>query len=360
MKSGELFDAYLEGKLSPGLEADFLNRLSGDVVFSKSFEQHKELLQAIRSHASHEELRLKLKTIHQSEFGVQGTILPLRGEETFARRHGKTIAIAASTALFVVFLTVILLSAGGYLLRKQGNEITELKRDVIKLRASNNGIVEGITKSKAATYAPANIEGSAFALNNEGYVITSYHLIHHADSVFLKNSALERTAAVPVLTDAKLDLAVLKIEDNNRIKNWNLPYSFKSKCSDIGEKVFTLGYPNNEVVYGEGALSALNGYMNDTSMYQVSVPMNPGNSGGPLLDESGNIIGIIRGKNSAAEATGFAVKSAEIMAFLLRSEKSEELQIHKNKIHLIRGLKRPEQIKKINPYVFNVLIYKKD
>jgi len=90
------------------------------------------------------------------------------------------------------------------------------------------------------------------------------------------------------------------------------------------------------------------------------IPVNPGNSGGPLLDPQGNIIGVIRGKISTAEGTGFAIKSTEIMRSIASVEGDSarsELILNNNRSSL-KKLKRSEQIKRINPYVFNVLVYK--
>jgi S1-C subfamily serine protease len=234
----------------------------------------------------------------------------------------------------------------------------------MELKASSDGIVEGITKNtKKMVYAPANLEGSAFALNNKGYILTSYHMVKGADSIYIRNAFTERTLTKLILSDPKLDLAVLKIEDKDIYKNWQVPFSLKEKSTDIGEKVFTLGYPRNEMVYGEGSLSSLSGYSNDTNMYQISIPVNPGNSGGPVLDENGNIIGIIRGKISSAEATSFAVKANEILNSIRSSQidsTKEELLSQNAKKSGLKRLKRSEQIKKINPYVFNVLVYKRD
>jgi S1-C subfamily serine protease len=258
--------------------------------------------------------------------------------------------------------TVAILSTGGYLLTKQNGEITNLNRKVKELEASQAGIIEGITRPKKVVYAPANIEGSAFALNNKGYVLTSYHMVKDADSVFIQNNLTERVHVSLIAADPRLDLAILKVENKDLVKNWQVPFSIKDKPGDVGEKVFTLGYPRKDMVYGEGSVSSLSGYSNDTSMYQISIPVNPGNSGGPLLDENGNIIGVVRSKVAGAEATGFAVKSGEILnmiSFIPDSTKAE-LSLQKGKKNQLRNLKRTEQIKKINPYVFNVLVYKKD
>jgi S1-C subfamily serine protease len=92
-----------------------------------------------------------------------------------------------------------------------------------------------------------------------------------------------------------------------------------NNVSSLGENVFTLGYPGSEQVYGEGSLSALNGFNGDTTLYQISVPLNPGNSGGPLWDQSGKLIGMIRGKNFAKEGNAYAVKSVYVADFLKRN-----------------------------------------
>lgn len=355
----ELFDEYLSGNLSPREVSEFELRIQNDEAFKSSFEQHKKLISVLELTEKKSIFKKRLKALHKNEFGENTKIISLN-EETFARKHGKTIAVAASTALFAVFSTVAVLSTGGYLLKKQSNQITELKRDVMKLQASSNGIVEGIIQGNKANYAPANIAGSAFALNNDGYVITSYHLISGADSIFIQNTNTERAMATLAYSDPKLDMAVLKINNQELTKNWQVPFVLKSnKKTEIGEKVFTMGYPRNEMVYGEGSLSSLSGLNNDTSMFQISIPVNPGNSGGPLLDEAGNIIGVIRGKVTGAEATGFAIKANEIIkAIDLLTEGSEQKVNLSNQKSKLKNIKRTEQIKKINPYVFNVLVYK--
>lgn len=355
----ELFDDYLNNNLNSLEKSAFELNLQKDEAFKAAFLKHQKLIKVLNESNANETLKKQLKSIHLSEFGQNTKIISINNEQTFAKKHGKTIAVAASTALFVVFSTVAVLSTGGYLLKKQSNQITELKRDVMKLQASNNGIVEGILEGNKVNYAPANVEGSAFALNNEGFVVTSFHLINGADSIFIQNNNTLRAMATLVYSDSRLDMAVLKINNEEITKTWQVPFILKDKKTETGEKVFTLGYPRKEMVYGEGSLSSLSGFNNDTSMYQISIPVNPGNSGGPLLDEEGNIIGVIRGKVSGAEATGFAIKANEIRKSIESQSETGTVKVKLSSFKpKLKNLKRTEQIKKINPYVFNVLVYK--
>lgn len=362
MRATDLFDGYLFGTLSVEEKTEFESRLKNEPEFAAAFEKHKILIEGINQQEQRTHLKQILNTIHKQEFGKDSKIIPIK--ETFIKKHGRTFAMAASVAVIAVLGTVAVLSTGGYLLKKQSNEITDLKRDVTELKYSQDAIIEGIksgTSKRFKNYAPANIEGTGFAINNKGYFITSWHMVNNADSVFVTNNVIDRVSAKLVLSNPSLDIAIYKIENTEVLKTVSFPFSFKDKSSEIGDKIFTLGYPRRDAVYGEGALSSLTGFNNDTTMYQISIPVNPGNSGGPLLDEQGNIIGVIRGKQSSAEATGFAIKSD----FIIQTIKSIENDSLKKELSLetkrsgLKGLKRSEQIKKMQPFVFNVMVYKK-
>lgn len=363
MRATDLFDNYIFGTLSAEEKTEFETRLTTDSEFAIAFEKHKTLIEGINQHEQRTHLKQILSTIHKQEFGNDAKIVSIK-EETFIKKHGKTFAVAASVAVIAVISTVTILSTGGYLLKQQSNAITDLKRDVTELKYSQDAIIEGIkvaARKPSKSYVPANVEGTGFAINNKGYFITSYHMVKNADSVFVTNNVLDRASAKLVASEPSLDIAIYKIDNIEAIKNLTFPFSFKENASEIGDKIFTLGYPRRDAVYGEGALSSLTGFNNDTTMYQISIPVNPGNSGGPLMDEQGNIIGIIRGKQSSAEGTGFAVKSnfiKQIIDNLTNDSLKKDLSLITKKSNL-RGLKRSEQIKKIQPFVFNVMVYKK-
>lgn len=364
MRATELFDGYLFGTLSAEEKSEFENRLKTEAEFALAFDKHKRLVGGLNEHEQRVHLKQILSTIHKQEFGRDAKIQSIK-EENFIVKHGRTFAMAASVAVIAVLGTVAILSTGGYLLKKQSNEITDLKRDVTELKYSQDAIIEGIKEGVASKrtnkYAPANVEGTGFAINAKGYFITSWHMVKNADSVFVTNSNLDRASAKLVVSEPSLDIAIYKIDNIETLKNNIFPFTFKNHQSEIGDKIFTLGYPRRDAVYGEGSLSSLSGFNNDTTMYQISIPINPGNSGGPLMDEQGNIVGVIRGKQTSAEATGFAIKSDLIKQYIgqLKNDSlKKELSLETKKSSL-RGLKRSEQIKRIQPFIFNVMVYKK-
>ena len=138
-----------------------------------------------------------------------------------------------------------------------------------------------------------------------------------------------------------------------------MPYTIKKDFSDLGEDVFTLGYSKNDLVYGDGFISSSTGFREDSSAYQVSIPVNPGSSGSPLIDSRGELIGIISGKHSQDEGATFAVKSSFLLSALdsVKADKSLKTPIL-SKRNDINGYKRTTQIKKLHSYIFKVEVYK--
>ena len=139
------------------------------------------------------------------------------------------------------------------------------------------------------------------------------------------------------------------------------PYSIRKANTDLGEQIFTLGYPRNDIVYGEGYLSARTGYKNDSSSYQVQISANPGNSGGPVFNNNGEVIGILSTRQAQSEGVAFAVKSKNIYLVveeLRNSDTSAErikLPLHSS----LKGVERKQQIAKVEECVFYVKAFNK-
>ena len=97
-------------------------------------------------------------------------------------------------------------------------------------------------------------------------------------------------------SDKQNDLAILKIQDADFPGFGTIPYGLKSSMCEVGETVWALGYPltnlmGEEIKFTDGKISSRTGFQGDISMYQISVPIQPGNSGGALFDNRGGLRG---------------------------------------------------------------------
>jgi TPR repeat protein len=167
--------------------------------------------------------------------------------------------------------------------------------------------------------------GTGFIISKEGHVLTCYHVVQNAGTIKVKVGRNLHTAAL-IRKDSFNDLALLKITGSFPA----LAFS-SQRVVKMGQEVFTVGYPN-PILQGtnakltKGSINSLTGIQDDLRLYQISVPVQPGNSGGPLLDMSGNVIGIIVAMldaKTAFEISGslpqnvnYAVKSTYAQALL--------------------------------------------
>jgi S1-C subfamily serine protease len=135
--------------------------------------------------------------------------------------------------------------------------------------------------------------GSGFFVTKNGYLLTNHHVVKDAHKVEVKYGDQVLPAEV-VSEDKGHDLAVLKVKGDNFPA---LPISRKD-AAELGQEVFTIGFPNIQLQgvepkYTDGKISSLAGIQDDPSQYQISVPVQPGNSGGPLCDANGEVVGIV-------------------------------------------------------------------
>ena len=134
-----------------------------------------------------------------------------------------------------------------------------------------------------------------------------------------------------------------------------MPYSIRKTNTDLGERVFTLGYPKQEVVYGEGYISARNGYMLDTIYFQMNTSANEGNSGSPVISKNGELLGIITSMETNAEGVVFALKSSNIFNAIEEVNKTKDYpEIKVPKSGTLKNVDRVAQIKKLQEYVFMI------
>jgi len=178
--------------------------------------------------------------------------------------------------------------------------------------------------------------GSAFFVSASGHIITNNHVVEDTSitdisskcdivNVFLKDKKYE---AQIISQDSQNDLALLKIKDELIIKNFA---TFRSNGPILGEKITALGFPfgksiSSQIKLTSGNVSSLSGLGDEFTRMQIDAALQPGNSGGPIYDKSGNVIGVAVAKASIfffLEAFGtlpenmnFGIKSSVVKTFL--------------------------------------------
>lgn len=177
---------------------------------------------------------------------------------------------------------------------------------------------------------------TGFLFGSSGFIVTNYHVVRGAKSIAIKYQNGERTSAEVISKDSKNDIAFLKPNHLPNLKMINLSLG-NSLTVRLGDKVFTLGYPiatvlGDNIKYSEGVISGLTGVGNDPKTFQISIPTQHGNSGGPLFNEKGEVIGIVSSSLDEAKTqqamgvtpqnVNFAIKSFLVQAMLLKLPKS--------------------------------------
>lgn len=197
--------------------------------------------------------------------------------------------------------------------------------------------------------------GTGFAIA-DGYVVTNYHVTTGAKTISVKGVNGEINDSFKgyvVASDREHDLAIIKIVDKRFDGFENIPYCLGKGMPEEGDDIFVLGYPltetmGNDIKLTNGIISASSGYKGDQSMYQISAAVQPGNSGGPLFDYEGNVIGIVCAKHADAENANYAIKVSYLLSLINCSSLEIKLSGHNN----IKSKSLSKKVKQVKPFVY--------
>ena len=157
--------------------------------------------------------------------------------------------------------------------------------------------------------------GTGFYINENGYLLTNNHVVDSCSSVWIDDGNSKIQASI-IKVNANLDIAVLRI--NKKTSAYAIFGQVRT-----GEDVMTLGFPLGDILGDEikatkGVVSALVGYQGDKDYLQFTAPIQPGNSGGPLLNEGGFVVGINTSNlvGEDLQNINFAIKGTSALNFL--------------------------------------------
>jgi S1-C subfamily serine protease len=255
------------------------------------------------------------------------------------------------------------------------NAMAEIKNNrILEFSAPVKGNVMSISlvkifpSSEEKTVAGASSNGQCKAtgsgvLISDNIIITNYHVVEDAEKIeaIININGIPETFSAHVLcTDKTNDLAIVCIKDNKFNNIGNAPFRILPNTVDVGTSVFAMGFPltsflGDEVKITDGIISSKSGYEGDIVNYQISVPIQPGNSGGPLFDKNGNLVGITSAgiDKSIADNVGYAIKSPYVLNII----DSAPINISLPKGSSTKGAELPDLIKSLTAYVVYIKIY---
>lgn len=169
--------------------------------------------------------------------------------------------------------------------------------------------------------------GSGVFINEKGLIATNYHVVEDSNEIqieYFQKGEKKVYKAKLVGADKQNDLAIIQIIDPDFKYLSTIPYTLNLGTADVGTDVFALGYPmtdimGDEIKLTDGKISAKSGIHGDVTVYQISVPIQPGNSGGPLFDLKGNLVGITSSglnKELGVENVNYAIKSSYLKSLI--------------------------------------------
>ncbi len=292
---------------------------------------------------------------------------PLSGKAKVVHLWGKykrTIAVAASIACLVSLFIASLISS---VTSKESSNIKPLvekiNQQAVKTKQIENKINQLQVQAGTATAEKPRVainskfRGTGFVIDaTNNYIVTNAHVaIEGKNQLIVENNKGDQFSAKAIYVDPIRDLAILKITDPAFKKLAPTPFIIRRSNAGLGEQVYMLGFPKQEIVYGEGYVSAKNGYQMDTIFCQLNTAANEGSSGSPVINKKGELIGILTSSERNAQGVVYAIKSINIHRAIEEAKKIDSANnIKVTAASGLKGLDRESQIKKVEDYVFMI------
>lgn len=212
--------------------------------------------------------------------------------------------------------------------------------------------------------------GSGFVISKTGLVVTNYHVIQGKTDIEVVFPTLNKTVSASVtLKDKNNDIVILSLKDFHfqEFYNYQIPFIIpKSTDLRLGQDVYTLGFPLGKFLgksakLSTGTVNSLFGINDDPRVIQISNPIQPGNSGGPLFNKNGELVGIVVASLNAKyfyenedimpQNVNFAIKSSYLSNLVSMLPEDQELTTRYNKL---ANKNLEDQIELITPFIVTI------
>lgn len=364
----DTIERYIRGEMLPEERVFFEQLRKSNPEVDQMVVEHTIFLNQMDKFGERKNFKAALHEIHNGLF--ESGAIKGKAETKVVKlwkKYKRVVAVAASIAGITALAISGLIS---YISPKTNTRsIEQLSRKVSILEQKQNSLTAKINEPKppkGPSEGTVKIGGTGFLIDAKGWLITNAHVVNHATAVIVQNNKGQEFNTHIIYIDPKSDLAFLKISDPDFKPFSSLPYGISKISGDLGEQIFTLGYPRDEIVYGEGYMSAKTGFAGDTLACQIAVAANPGNSGGPVLNKNGEVVGVLSTRQVQAQGVVFAIKSKNIFKALdeIRADSSSSslkdsaiASLKLSTVSSLKGMDRIQQIKKIEDCIFIVKSY---
>lgn len=195
--------------------------------------------------------------------------------------------------------------------------------------------------------------GSGYFINDHGFIITNNHVINNNKTIKIRLLDDIKNAEI-ILHDQEFDLCLLKVDHNS------IGARFYNGPIRIGNSIITYGYPQPQYQgfspkLTKGVISATSGYRDDAKSIQFDAAIQPGNSGGPVIDcEKGGVIGIVAKTLQKSQNVNYAICSEIVLRFL------DKINVIRRSIKFVKDsrLTFDEIIDQINPSIVQIIACK--
>lgn len=223
----------------------------------------------------------------------------------------------------------------------------------------------GAGRSVSGGQTDTKATGTGFFIDASGLVVSNYHVVETAKQIVVDvldtaTQTYKSYRAQVLLNDVDNDLSILKINDEQFKPVFDkIEFGIGMGNFELGSMVYTLGFPlalsgmgSQEAKFTDGKISAKTGYNGAINSFQTTIPVQPGNSGGPIFNEKGDLIGIINSKIAKADNVSYGIKNNLLIN--LSQSLAEEVKLNPNSS--INTLSLEEKIKRLKKYVVLIRI----
>ncbi|HEX6847018.1 MAG TPA: trypsin-like peptidase domain-containing protein [Chitinophagaceae bacterium] len=366
----EAVERYIRGEMKPDERVHFEQLRKTNPEVDQMVVEHTLFIHQMNEVG---ELRKFKSTLHEvhTDLAEKGLInsdrLKGKAKVVYMWKKYRRVATIAASIAGITTLTISLL-VWSVTPKGSGDEVTKLSRELETQQRITNKLSNDIkTVAKTVNEEIRKNEtpvinyttgGTGFLIDVKGYLVTNAHVVRGARNIAIEKPGGKEFKAEVVYADDARDIAILKISDRKFKSPGSIPYAISKSPAELAAPIFTLGYPDNKVVYGEGYLSSRTGIHGDTISCQVTMTANNGNSGSPILNKNGEVIGVLSGRQTNANTFVFATHARYIYA-AIEELKKKDTAYNRIKIPTVSNIKnsgREQQVKKLEDYVYIVKV----